>query len=540
MLKILKIIHGFPPDFMAGSEVYSHTLTKELSLNGHKVFVFTRIENDFLQPYTIFDEIIEFKQKNVNPICIRRINKPKDYIYRDKFFDENVEKAFKEYMMEINPDIVHFGHLCHLSINLVHIAKSLGKRIVFTLHDFWLFCVKGQLINQNGEICQNPSIENCQKCSPYKPKIQEVKKMFNALKYLRDKIDIFIAPSHTIRNFFIENGVSKSKIIYQKYGFDTKTIIYKRRIFTKNANIKFGFMGRIIPTKGIGVLLKAFKDLPNESLYIYGNISKTQMRFLQLPNVKFMGAYNNADINKVLNSIDVLIVPSIWLENSPLVIQEAFLSGVVVITSNIGGMNELIGKNEGFLFKAGDSNDLIKVIKKIKQDCRILNTIKDNRHKVDSIQTDAKKILKIYYSLIEKDKNIDLQQYKLKRITIDTNPDTCNFRCKMCDTHSIYNKHFKKLRPDMSLDILNKTLLESKQMKVSEIIPTTMGEPMLYKYFDTIVDFCLQNDIKLNLTTNGSQLFNKKYNVKYIKNKLLPALSDIKISFNSLDYAVNE
>ena len=264
------------------------------------------------------------------------------------------------------------------------------------------------------------------------------------------------------------------------------------------------------------------------------------MRFLSFPNVKFMGAYNNDDINKVLNSIDVLIVPSIWLENSPLVIQEAFLSGVVVITSNIGGMNELIGKNEGFLFKAGDYNDLIKVIKKIRQDCTILNTIKDNRHKVDSIQTDAKKILKIYYNLIEKDKNIDVQQYKLKRITIDTNPDTCNFRCKMCDTHSIYNKHFKKLRPDMSLDILNKTLFELKQMKVSEIIPTTMGEPMLYKYFDTIVDFCLQNDIKLNLTTNGSQLFNKKYNVKYIKDKLLPALSDIKISFNSLDYTVNE
>ena len=540
ILKILKVIHGFPPDFMAGSEVYSHTLTMELSRNGHKVFVFTRIENEFLQPYQFFDEIIEFKQQNINPIHIRRVNKPKDYVYRDKFIDKNIEKLFKEYLIEINPDIVHFGHLSHLSINLIPIAKSLGKRIVFTLHDFWLFCVKGQLINEDNKICINPNIENCKKCSPYNPKIQEINKMFKALEYVRENIDIFISPSHTIRNFFINHGISESKIIYQKYGFYTKAINYKRRIFTKNDNIKFGFMGRITPTKGINVLLKAFKNLPNESLYIYGNISKMQSRFLKLPNVKFMGGYDNVNIDKILSSIDVLIVPSIWLENSPLVIQEAFLKGVIVIASDIGGMKELIGKNDGFLFKVGDSNDLVRVINKIKKDCRILNTIKYNRHKVVSIYTDAKKILEIYHNLINKDKNIDFLRYKLKRITIDTNPDTCNFRCKMCDTHSIYNKHFKKYRPDMSLYMLNKILSDANEMRVNEIIPTTMGEPMLYKYFDTIIDFCLQNDIKLNLTTNGSQLFNKKYNVKYIQNKLLPVLSDIKISFNSLDYAVNE
>ena len=538
-LKILKVIHGFPPDFMAGSEVYSATLVKELSRNGHNVFVFTRIENEFLKPYTIYDETMTFK--NTNPIHIRRINKQKDYLYKDKFFDANIEQAFLEYMNEVKPDIVHFGHLSHLSINLIPIAKSLGKKVVFTLHDFWLFCVKGQLINQENKICLKPSVENCKKCSPYKPKIIEVERMFKMLDEVRQQIDIFISPSHTVRKFFIEQGIPESKIIYQKYGFDKRAITYKKRIFTKNSKIRFGFMGRVIPTKGIDCLLKAFKDLPNDNLYIYGNISKTQMRFLELQNnVKFMGGYDNSDIDKILDSIDVLIVPSIWLENSPLVIQEAFLSGVIVITSDIGGMRELVGNNEGFLFKAGDSNDLVKVIKEIKKDCRILNKIKNNRNKVDSKQTDANKMLNIYYSLIEEANSLDYPHLKLKRITIDTNPDTCNFRCKMCDTHSIYNQNFKKCRPDMPLDILNKILNETKAMGVNELIPTTMGEPMLYKYFDTIVDFCLHNSIKLNLTTNGSQLFNKKYNITYIQSKLLPVLSDIKISFNGLDSKINE
>lgn len=400
-IKILKVIHGFPPDFMAGSEIYSHTLTQELARNGHKVFIFTRIENEFLEPYAIFDENIKIQDNFIN---IRRINKPKDYIYKDKFIDKNIEKSFREYITKVNPDIVHFGHLSHLSINLIPIAKSLGKKVVYTLHDFWLFCVKGQLIDNNNEICQNPNIENCQKCSPYKPTIQEVKKYLILLEKVRNQIDIFISPSHTVRKFFIQQGVSQSKIIYQKYGFDTKAIKYRQRRFCKHSKIRFGFIGRVIPVKGINVLLKAFKELPNEVLHIYGNIGDTQKRFLTMPNVKFMGGYNNADINKILDSIDVLIVPSIWLENSPLVIQEAFLSGVAVIASNIGGMKELIGKNEGFLFKMGDYKDLVRVIKKIKQDCSVLNTIKDNRHKVVSKETDAKEILKIYYNLINKDK----------------------------------------------------------------------------------------------------------------------------------------
>lgn len=529
ILKILKVIHGFPPDFMAGSEVYSHTLVQELARNGHKIFVFTRIENDFFKPYQIFDECLKYDD---NEIFIRRINKPKDYCYIDKFIDKHIDKAFENYLKEIKPDIVHFGHLSHLSINLVNIAKKFGKKIVFTLHDFWLFCVKGQLINKNNEICKNPSIKNCQKCSLYHPTQKQVERTFELLENVRNKVDIFISPSYTLRNFFIKQGIEKSKIIYQKYGFNTKIISYRRRKFNKNSKLKFGFLGRIIPTKGINILLEAFKDLPSEKLQIYGHINDSQKRFLTLPNVEFMGAYNNMNINKILDSIDILLVPSIWLENSPLIIQEAFLAGVIVIASDLGGMAELIKENEGFLFQANNVKDLINLIKKIKQDYKILNTIKDNRNKVDSIEKNVINLLQIYHQL--------LNTIKLKRITIDTNPDTCNFRCKMCDTHSIYNKHFIKSRPDMPLNILCQTLEQAKICNVNEIIPTTMGEPTLYKYFDKIVEFCLYNQIKLNLTTNGSQLFSKKYNENYIKHKLLPILSDIKISFNSLNNTINE
>lgn len=521
-------------------EVYSHTLCQELSRLGHEIFIFTRIENEFLESYEVIDEVVD-------SLRIRRINKPKDYSYNDKFYDENIDEAFRQFLEEVQPDIVHFGHICHLSINLLAIAKAYHKRIVYTIHDFWLFCVKGQLINEKMQICSAPSIESCKQCSPYKPKDYEVRKNLLALARMRECVDIFIAPSHTVRDFFIQNGINPAKIHYQKYGFNTESIHYTKRIFNKDSIIRFAFMGRIIPTKGIRVLLEAFDRLcailssqttqfqdTLPELKIYGSYGYGVRRLSTNPHIHFMGGYENAKITTILQDIDVLIVPSIWLENAPLVIQEAFLAGCVVVTSNIGGMKELVSENEGFLFEVGNAQSLCDTLLKIVKNPKILNAIPDNRHKVVSIQEDSQRIIQIYQNLLGRDSPT------LHRITIDTNPDTCNFKCQMCDTHSIYNTHFVKSRPDMDRKLLQEVLRQAKNLGVKEIIPTTMGEPTLYKYFDVIVDFCLQHYIKLNLTTNGSQLFSKKYPQSYIQTKLLKVLSDIKISFNSLDSVINE
>ncbi len=123
------------------------------------------------------------------------------------------------------------------------------------------------------------------------------------------------------------------------------------------------------------------------------------------------------------------------------------------------------------------------------------------------------------------------------RITIDTNPDQCNLNCIMCDTHSIHNKKFKPSRKFMNQKLLEKSIDEAIKIGVKEIIPTTMGEPLLYKYFDTFIDKLSKSSVKLNLTTNGTF---PNLGVKQWADKLLPILSDIKISINSTDAKVNE
>ena len=394
-MKILKVIHGFPPDYMAGSEVYSYNLVKELSKT-EEVFVFTRVENEFDSNYKIYNEVD-------GNIKIRRINNPeRDYNLRDKYFNYSVEEEFEKYLNEVKPDVVHIGHLSHLSTNIVKIVKKYSLPIIFTIHDFWMFCIKGQLINQFGERCDGPTPEKCQNCSKYLTNLDEIKSYFKHMKETINLIDIFVSPSKYLIDFFVRNGVEREKIIFSKYGFDKNLINVKKKNIDENTVIKFGFMGRIIPTKGIKVLISAFKDLPENELYIFGGIGNKK-RFLEISdNIVFKGSYNNSTLNEVLSSFDVLIVPSIWVENAPLVIQEAFIANVPVITSNIGGMKELVKDGiNGYTFEVGDSEDLKRVIKTIVSKPTILNQLKIDEKEVVDIKDEAQSIIRVYHNLLK-------------------------------------------------------------------------------------------------------------------------------------------
>lgn len=395
-MKVLKVIHGFPPDYMAGSEIYSYHLVKALSKKLEKINVFTCVENEFDKEYKVYDEVYD-------GIEVHRINKFRhDYTYQQKFYDEQIEIDFRQCLNKTRPDVIHFGHLSHLSTCLLNItANEYQLPIVFTVHDFWLFCVKGQLINQNNDRCSGASPEKCHLCSPYQTTVKEVQTHLSYMQEILKFIDVFLVPSHTLRNYFIQQGVPEDKLIYSKYGFNTQKITHRKMSYSTTASINFGFMGRIIPTKGIHVLIEAFKGI-EANLSIYGNVG-SQKRFLEQQNIQFKGGYDNNNISQVMDEIDVLIVPSIWLENSPLVIQEAFLAGIPVITSNIGGMKELITEGEnGFLFEVGNVESLQECILKIMDNPSLLNKLSVSRQDVRSIEDDSDFIHDIYKEICKK------------------------------------------------------------------------------------------------------------------------------------------
>ena len=129
------------------------------------------------------------------------------------------------------------------------------------------------------------------------------------------------------------------------------------------------------------------------------------------------------------------------------------------------------------------------------------------------------------------------------RITFDTNPDDCNLHCIMCEDHSPYSTtqsdRISAGRPKRRMDVglIRRVLADSKGTPLREIIPSTMGEPLLYRDFDEILDLCSQYGIKLNLTTNGT--FPRR-GARAWAERIVPVASDVKISWNGSTKATQE
>ncbi len=402
-LKIFIIIHGFPPYYMAGSEVYTFNKCIELSKE-HEVIVFTRIEDEFQKPYKVV-ESIEYGIK------IIRVNKPgRDYTFRSKYEDFRMVEIFQENLKKIQPDVVHINHLSHLTVSIIDIVDEIQIPIIFTLHDFWMMCIRGQLIRDDSTLCTSPTLERCKICNMkyFTSEIQsnhEIQRWIKTLSRVNHKIDLFIAPSKFLRKIYINYGISKDKIIHMDYGFDKSLINeVKKRYSTK---LRFGFLGRIIPIKGISLLIDAFNRIDpfKAVLNIYGKIPAS-LPFLKerghKSSINFKGSYNYKNISSILSNIDILVVPSLWYENSPLVIHEAFLAKIPVITSDLGGMAELVsnGKN-GLLFEPGNVEDLANKMNVFIKDPDLIKKLSQETY-VRSIQEDVKEIKKLYFMLLNK------------------------------------------------------------------------------------------------------------------------------------------
>ncbi len=225
-------------------------------------------------------------------------------------------------------------------------------------------------------------------------------------------VDLFISPSRFLKERFVEFGIPAEKILYSDNGFDVSAFSTKKKRSGKHKKIRFGYTGSLVPHKGVHVLVSAFsglgrKDREHAELKIYGNLTWFPDYVAKLreeagdSGVRFMGAFDNKDIIEVLSEIDVLVVPSIWFENSPLTIHEAFLSGIPVITSNIGGMAELVQDGvSGLVFKVGDAAGLRGKMEELIRDKKLLNRLIAGLPEVKTIAEDADNMEKRYMRLI--------------------------------------------------------------------------------------------------------------------------------------------
>jgi GT2 family glycosyltransferase len=164
-------------------------------------------------------------------------------------------------------------------------------------------------------------------------------------------------------------------------------------------------------SKGPHVLLEAIKDHPPGSVSVdlygahtpyHGDDSYRGLLepLLDQPDVRMRGPIAHDAVPAALASIDALVVPSIWPENSPLVIHEAFLAGVPIVASRIGGIPELVsdGRN-GLLFEPRDVGGLRRALDRLLAEPRLLDTLRAGIPEVRSIQDDVRMARELYRRL---------------------------------------------------------------------------------------------------------------------------------------------
>lgn len=381
-MRILKIIHGYPMQYNAGSEVYSQMLVHGLIHAGHQVEVFSRYENPFEPDFVIRTEYDE----HCPQVRLNLINMPRS---KSRYQHQEVDKKLGKLLDHYHPDIVHIGHLSHLSTSLVFEIKHRNIPIVFTLHDYWMICPRGQFMQFNlggadpWQACDGQEDQKCaEKC--YSRYISGGEKSAADLAYwtswvkqrikhsqdVMNAADLLIAPANYLRDRFLSAcDIPLSKIVYLDYGFNTERLKGRQR--HPEDGVVFGYIGRHVAAKGIHLLIEAFGKTTGEAyLKIWGRHCGDTTPYLKelaqkLPKdrrerVQWLPEYRNEEIvEQVFNHTDVIVVPSIWVENSPLVIHEAQQVRVPVITANAGGMAEYVRHGEnGLLFEHRNARDL--------------------------------------------------------------------------------------------------------------------------------------------------------------------------------------
>lgn len=444
-MKILQIVHSFPPENVAGTEIYTYSLSREL-LKNNEVSVFYRIsdlkkkEYDFI--WNNFNGLNVFTINNTFRLCNS---------FEEFYRNDDIAKQFAKVLDKIKPDVAHIQHLIFLSVTIIEEIKKRRIPIVFTLHDYWLICPQWHFLKKDLSICGNNDISQCVDCLDYQLSIRKLPKKFyltlrnivpnlimrlfkniylnlvkrnlnssemlkkiklriKCVKELCSKVDLFIAPSQFLKRKFIEFGIPENKIEFIPYGIDKESFIgFKRKVSDR---IRFGFIGTVLPAKGVEVLISAFnriKDSQTE-LRIYGKLFSYKgfeyylryiRRLVKNKNIQFMGGFDHKDISDVFSEIDVLVVPSVWNENCPLIILEAFSSMTPLIASRIGGIPELISDGvNGLLFNPRDENDLQEKMQRVINNPGIIEKFREYMPKVKGIEDNAREMEEIYRKLM--------------------------------------------------------------------------------------------------------------------------------------------
>ncbi|KUJ94806.1 MAG: Glycosyl transferase group 1 [Desulfonauticus sp. 38_4375] len=407
-MKVLYAVHQFFPKHYTGTERFILNLSKQMQRMGHKVQVLTY---GITETEGFSEAIGEFLVKRyifqgIPVISIRHKVIPEDVSFR--IFDGAMGEVLDS-ILDTDYDVLHIGHPMRVGA-VFKFAKNLGLPAVLTLTDFWLICPSGIGVAANGELCLSPNGgENCVSKCYGKTWEERIKQRFKDASEIISGADVIASPTRFLAGVFEKEFSKEIRVV--RHGIDYSSIKYIRKNKT-NRQVVIGYIGTVLPHKGVHVAIEALKkvDTRNIKLKIWGNYFHAEDYYQKLKElvgddeiVEFLGEYKDEELNEIMSEADCIIQPSIWWENSPLTVLTALAYRVPVIATNVGGAAELVkdGVN-GFNFNIGDPDSLANVLERIANNPEILNRIRENIIRPPRIEEEAFEYEKVYKSLVDK------------------------------------------------------------------------------------------------------------------------------------------
>lgn len=413
-MKILYTTHQFYPDYGAGTELLTYMTSSQMKGRGHRVYVATGYPSERpVEPEVAFDEYIydnlpvhRYRSSSFHPL-------PDQAVMEAEHENVVVKKWFESLVKRINPDLVHVFHLQRLSAGILEVCSELGIPFVITVTDFWLICPTTQLLLPFNRLCEGPQrmMTNCVKHLADRASKPSFSRIVNAmpdwfmrgilhvlswqprlrigpfadLQALLRRPEYILKHANNAKRIFVTNqfmshmlvahGILSKKLKKMPFGIqpiNNLTDVPK----TNNDILHVGFVGTLNHHKGAHIPIQAVRSLPqfeNIRLSLYGSRKQFPAYVRMLddlsgkdPRIAFKGVFPSAQIGRILNEFDVLVLPSLWYENTPLILLQAQAAKLPVIASDLGGMNETVtdGVN-GYLIPPGDFHKLSSILESL-------------------------------------------------------------------------------------------------------------------------------------------------------------------------------
>lgn len=443
-MNILFITHFFPPNHTTGTENYTFGLARKLVELGHQVQVICA------EDWQKGDKYWNGTSKDVyQGVSVYRFNlnwtkadDPNQALYNSSLARE----WLSQFLTQKKIDLVHTTSTYSLGVGVLQAVKSANIPQILTLTDFWFVCPRLQLVKDTGDLCTGRTTAwECQACvandsklfrlfnkffpPPLQPMLweqivkyplltrqrglrglllnmNERKQLLTQMLMIPDQV---IAPSKMLQQLFA-HIVPSVTFTTLSYGHDLSWLQdYQGKSYSDK--IRFGYLGQVSHSKGVHVLIKAFQKARLGSkahLSIWGGWEKHSGYVHELEAlindsspIKLNGRFQRKQLAEILSNIDVVVVPSLWYENTPLVIQEAFATKTPVIATNLGGMAETITPEvTGLLFERGNTDDLAKQLRRVVEDPQLVSQFQTQIPHVKSVEEHVVELEQRYQNLL--------------------------------------------------------------------------------------------------------------------------------------------